>query len=165
MPEAAFLRVVSGWLQPERVHFSLLYNNNFFKYLSFLKQPTCHFLTESLPIVQFRLIRVTTGMAVNTHGTLSPNFFSYGIEQCVLRASLHSSETARKPVLRWGRRAESLAGRRLGTEYPRGVNCTERDPWRSAGGPPGFQQHTDKHLCRRKLSKAGERTTQKDYSK
>lgn len=28
MPEAAFLRVVSGWLQPERVHFSLLYNHS-----------------------------------------------------------------------------------------------------------------------------------------
>ena len=51
--------------------------------------------------VQFNLIRVTTGMAVNTHRTHSPDLFSHGMVQCALKSSLHDlSETAEKLVLR-----------------------------------------------------------------
>ena len=51
--------------------------------------------------VQFNLIKVTTGMAVNTHRTHSPDLFSHGMVQCALKSSLHDlSETAEKLVLR-----------------------------------------------------------------
>lgn len=42
--------------------------------------------------VQFHLFRVIIGMAVNTHRTLSPDIFCYGIIQCVLGVSLHNFE-------------------------------------------------------------------------
>lgn len=44
-------------------------------------------------------LRVTTGMAVNPHRTLSSDLFSHGMAQYVLGASLHSSETAGKTFL------------------------------------------------------------------
>lgn len=68
------------------------------KFLSFLD------LTGFLPllachlIVYFHLIRVPTGMAVKTHRTLYPDFFSHKIVQCAPGVSLHSSKTAVKNV-------------------------------------------------------------------
>ena len=49
--------------------------------------------------VQFLLVRVTTGMAVNPHRTLSSDLFSHGMAQCVLGAYLQSSEAAGKTFL------------------------------------------------------------------
>ena len=69
-------------------------------WLSFLifwkQQVACQFLLGNHLIVHFHLIRVTTDMFNNTHWTLSPDTFSYGIVQCVLGVSLHKFETARK---------------------------------------------------------------------
>ena len=45
------------------------------------KQVTCHLLLGSHLKVQIHLLRVTTGMAVNTHKTFSPNPSSLGIVQ------------------------------------------------------------------------------------
>lgn len=163
MPKAVFsVRYLdSCCLKPARkIHlftFLFITTTTLIKYLSLLKEVLGAKSTHSTFSSSQGYYRYGSQ---HSHNTV-PVFFSHGIVQCVLGVSLHSSETARKPVLRWGSRAESLASRRLGTEYPRGVNCTERDPWRSAGGPPGFQQHTDQCLCRRKLSKAGERSTQR----
>ena len=62
------------------------------------KQAACHLLLESHLIVQFHLIRVTTGMAVNTLRTLCLDIFSHGMVQYFLGVSLHSLETAGKQV-------------------------------------------------------------------
>ena len=56
------------------------------------KQSSCHFLLRSHLRVQFQLIRVTTGMALSTHRTLSPDLFSQGILQYILGVSLHNSD-------------------------------------------------------------------------
>ena len=65
------------------VHFSLHYNNSFGLVFYFLKETGC------LPLLPGTssdrtdsLIRVTTGMAVNTHRTLSPDLFSHGMVHC-----------------------------------------------------------------------------------
>ena len=50
-------------------------------------------------MVQFHLIRVTTGMARNTHRTPSPDLFSHQIVWFVLGVSLHNSETSGKHAL------------------------------------------------------------------
>ena len=51
------------------------------------KQAACHLLLESHLIVQFHLIRVTTGMAVNTLRTLFLDIFSHGMVQYFLGVS------------------------------------------------------------------------------
>ena len=64
------------------------------KYLSSLKEAGClPLLVGNHLTVEFHQIKVTTGMAVNTHRTLSPNLFSHGMVQCVQDVSLCSSET------------------------------------------------------------------------
>ena len=56
------------------------------------KQSSCHFLLRSHLRVQFQLIRLTTGMALSTPRTLSPDLFSQGILQYILGVSLHNSD-------------------------------------------------------------------------
>ena len=51
------------------------------------KQAACHLLLESHLVVQFHLIRVTTGMAVNTLRTLFLDIFSHGMVQYFLGVS------------------------------------------------------------------------------
>ena len=51
------------------------------------KKDAISFFLGSHLTVQFHLFRVIIGMAVNTHRTLSPDIFCYGIIQCVLGVS------------------------------------------------------------------------------
>ena len=76
-------------------HFSLHYNNCFVQVFSFLKQhATCHILLGSHLTAQFHPIRVIIGMAIKTHRTLSPDFFSLGMVQCALGVYI----TLKQPV-------------------------------------------------------------------
>ena len=56
------------------------------------KKDAISFFLGSHLTVQFHLFRVIIGVAVNTHRTLSPDIFCYGIIQCVLGVSLHNFE-------------------------------------------------------------------------
>ena len=66
----------------------------------FWKQQTAwHFLLESHLKVQFYLIRVTSGMLVNTHRTLYPAIFSHQMVHCVPVVSIHHSENVQNIFL------------------------------------------------------------------
>ena len=66
----------------------------------FWKQQTAwHFLLESHLKVQFYLIRVTSGMWVNTHRTLYPAIFSHQMVHCVPVVSIHHSENVQNIFL------------------------------------------------------------------
>lgn len=82
------------------VHFSLHYNNSLVRIWVFWKQQTAwHFLLESHLKVQFYLIRVTSGMLVNTHRTLYPAIFSHQMVHCVPVVSIHHSENVQNIFL------------------------------------------------------------------
>ena len=90
--------MISTLSLPEKhtlVHCSLNYNNSFGIHFDILEGTGCLPLFVRIHLtVQFHLIRVKAGMAVNTHRTLSYEQFSSGMSHCDLRVSLHSSETA-----------------------------------------------------------------------
>lgn len=52
----------------------------------------------SLLPVPVHLIKLTTGMVLNSHRTRSPDLFSHRMVHCVPGVSLHSSETVGKHV-------------------------------------------------------------------
>ena len=91
---------VLQWHLPEKLTASFLHSLQqqlspsicvFWKY-----QAVCRFLLRSHLTVQFHLIRVTTGMEVNTQRTLSSDLFSHEMVHCILGMSLHNTETAVK---------------------------------------------------------------------
>ena len=63
---------------------SLITTKGMLKILIFIKKQTAwHFLLGSHLKILIHLIRLTTGMVVNSHRPLSPDLFSYGISHCV----------------------------------------------------------------------------------
>ena len=94
------------------VHFLFITTTALFKYLSFLKE------TGFLPLLAGKtsdsilsLNQETRDMAVNTQENPPLNFFSHGMEQCVLGVSFHSFESAGKHVLwtsNWGLMAKEV---------------------------------------------------------
>ena len=79
------------------VQFSPHYNYNFGQAFEFSERDGLFSISlgiSSDSIVS--LSRVTTGMVVSTHRTLSLHYFFHGVEQCVLGVYLHSSESAGK---------------------------------------------------------------------
>ena len=94
--------MVSALSLPEKhtlVHFSLHYNNSFGIHFDIMEETGClPLIVRNDLTVQFHLIRVKAGMAVNTHRTLSYEQFSSGMSCCALGVSLHSSETAGKHI-------------------------------------------------------------------
>ena len=83
-----------------RVHFSLTITTALvhFFLVFWKKQTACHFLLGRHMRVPVYLLWLMTGMAVNIQRTLFPGLFSYGMVQCFLWVSLHSSETAGEHV-------------------------------------------------------------------
>lgn len=76
---------------------SLITTKGMLKILIFIKKQTAwHFYWEVIWKYWFTWIRLTTGMVVNTHRTLSPDLFSYGISHCVPG---ESSQIPREEVL------------------------------------------------------------------